>query len=121
MLKKCRNKIFAESDDFYKALKLLEEYGYVALDERETGNHKSAVYVYVNPKVFEKPSDDRWLCQQKALGRAPVYVIDLFKGCHIYYGVTIGIACCKSVLRTVVAAILRLFGNASFEKGGMEE
>lgn len=34
---------------------------------------------------------------------------------------TIGIACCKSVLRTVVAAILRLFGNASFEKGGMEE
>lgn len=57
--KKCRNKIFAESDDFYKALKLLEEYGYVALDERETGNHKSAVYVYVNPKVFEKPSDDR--------------------------------------------------------------
>lgn len=59
LLKKCRNKIFAESDDFYKALKLLEEYGYVALDERETGNHKSAVYVYVNPKVFEKPSDDR--------------------------------------------------------------
>ena len=48
-------------------------------------------------------------------------MIDLFKGCHIYYGVTIGIACCKSVLRTVVAAILRLFGNASFEKGGMEE
>lgn len=59
LLKKCRNKIFAESDDFYKALKLLEEYGYVALDERETGNHKSAVYVYVNPKVFKKPSDDR--------------------------------------------------------------
>lgn len=59
LLKKCRNKIFAESDDFYKTLKLLEEYGYVALDERETGNHKSAVYVYVNPKVFEKPSDDR--------------------------------------------------------------
>ena len=59
LLKKYRNKIFAESDDFYKALKLLEEYGYVALDERETGNHKSAVYVYVNPKVFEKPSDDR--------------------------------------------------------------
>ncbi|MGN1224026.1 MAG: YfjI family protein [Ruminococcus sp.] len=59
LLKKCRNKIFAESDDFYKALKLLEEYGYVALDERETGNHKSAVYVYVNPKVFEKQSDDR--------------------------------------------------------------
>ncbi|MCT6521453.1 hypothetical protein NR913_10430 [Ruminococcus bicirculans] len=42
----------------------------------------------------------------KALGRAPVYVIDLFKDCHIYYGVTIGIACCKSVLRTVVSAIV---------------
>lgn len=59
LLKKCRNKIFSEPDDFYKALKLLEDYGYVAFDERETGNHKSAVYVYVNPKVFEKPSDDR--------------------------------------------------------------
>lgn len=58
LLKKCRNKIFAESDDFYKALKLLEEYGYVALDVRETGNYKSAVYVYVNPKVFEKMADN---------------------------------------------------------------
>ena len=60
----------------------------------------------------------------KALGRAPVYVIDLFKGCHIYYGVTIGIVpVVKSVLRTVlfqrlysivlklVTAILRLFGD----------
>lgn len=53
LYKKCRNKIFAESDDFYKALKLLEEYGYVAFDEKETGNHKSAVYVYVNPKIYE--------------------------------------------------------------------
>ena len=34
LLKKCRNKIFPEPDDFYKALKLLEEYGYVAFDER---------------------------------------------------------------------------------------
>lgn len=53
LLKQCRNKIFTDTDDFYKALKLLEEYGYVAFDEKETGNHKSAVYVYVNPKVFE--------------------------------------------------------------------
>lgn len=51
--KSCRNKIFAEPDDFYKALGLLEDYGYVALDERLTGNNKPAVYVYVNPKVFE--------------------------------------------------------------------
>ena len=57
LLKKCRNKIFSEPDDFYKALKLLEEYGYVAFDERETGNHKSAIYVFVNPKVFEDTAD----------------------------------------------------------------
>jgi hypothetical protein len=53
ILKSCRNKIFAEPDDFYKALKLLEEYGYVALDERMTGNNKPAVYVYVNPKIYD--------------------------------------------------------------------
>ena len=39
--------------------------------------------------------------------RQSVCICDrLFKGCHIYYGVTIGIACCKSVLRTVVSAIV---------------
>jgi hypothetical protein len=53
ILKSCRNKIFAEPNDFYKALKLLEEYGYVALDERMTGNNKPAVYVYVNPKIYD--------------------------------------------------------------------
>lgn len=51
--KSCRNRIFTESDDFYKALVLLEDYGYVALDERLTGNNKPAVYVYVNPKIWE--------------------------------------------------------------------
>lgn len=52
-LKKCRFNIFDSPDDFYKTLKLLEEYGYVVLDERITGNNKPAVYVYVNPKVFK--------------------------------------------------------------------
>lgn len=53
LLKSCRYKIFGEPENFYNLLKLLEEYGYVALDERIAGNNKPAVYVYVNPKVFE--------------------------------------------------------------------
>lgn len=53
LLKKCRFSIFNDPDDFYKTLQLLEDYGYVVLDERITGNNKPAVYVYVNPKVFE--------------------------------------------------------------------
>lgn len=52
--KKCRLSIFDGSEDYYKTLKLLEECGYVALDEKITGNNKSAVYVYVNLKTFEK-------------------------------------------------------------------
>ena len=50
--KACRNKIFEDSDDFYKTLKTLEEYGYVVLDEKLSANNKPAIYVYVNPKVF---------------------------------------------------------------------
>ncbi|MDE5937303.1 MAG: DUF3987 domain-containing protein, partial [Ruminococcus sp.] len=53
LLKKCRFSIFNDSDDFYKILQVIEDYGYVVLDERITGNNKPAVYVYVNPKVFE--------------------------------------------------------------------
>lgn len=52
-LKKCRSRIFDDPEDFYKTLKLLEEYGYVAFDERITGNNKPAIYVYVNPKIYE--------------------------------------------------------------------
>ena len=53
LLKKCRFSIFNDPDDFYKTLQLLEDYGYVALDERVTGNNKPAVYVYTNPKIFK--------------------------------------------------------------------
>lgn len=50
--KKCRCKYFSNSEEFYAALKMLEEYNYIFFDVQESNNNKPAVYVYVNPDIF---------------------------------------------------------------------